>query len=65
MQNNPQAIEIALRVLSVLTARIPADESDVAELQKIVPDAANLPADELACEVIQRALQARTIARHG
>ncbi len=63
MQNSLQAMKVALRVLTAVTERTPADEADLAELRRYAPDAANLPPDELACEVIQRALKARAMAR--
>ena len=52
-----EAMTIALRVLAALTSRTPADEDDVVRLREYAPDAANLPADELACEVIERVMK--------
>ena len=33
---------------------------DVEELQRFAPDCSDLPIDELACEVVQRAVERRT-----
>jgi hypothetical protein len=63
MQNSLEAMEAALRVLTALTANKPANEGDMTELRKYAPDAPSLPQDELACEVIQRAIRFRAIGR--
>ena len=64
MQNNLQAIEIALRVLGGLSRwKTPPDADDLAELRLLAPDAANLPADELACEVVHRAIKEHAAAQ--
>ena len=48
--------EGALRVLTaILNDRKPSPD-DVAELRRLAPDCADLPFDELACEVVWRAL---------
>ena len=63
MQNSLDALKVALRVLSACTERRQADPSDLDNLRQYAPDSEKLPPDELACEVIQRALKARAIAR--
>ena len=51
-------MELALRVLSAVTLGQHPSPRDVAELRQLAPDAPpNMGADELACEVIQRAIK--------
>ena len=63
MQTSLAAMQTALRVLSALNDRLPAASSDVDELHRLAPGRTDRPLDELACEVIQFALQARAKAR--
>ena len=54
---------IGLRVLMAVTDRqLPAPE-DMSELRRLAPLFADMPPDELACEVIQSALKNRAQAR--
>jgi hypothetical protein len=63
MQQSLTAMNLALRVLSAFTERRQADPQDLATLRELAPDAADMPADELACEVIQRAIRHRAEVR--
>ena len=63
MQQSLQIMKVSLRVLSALNEKQAPDPADVAMLREYLgaEGAANL--DELACEVIQKALGARAQAR--
>lgn len=54
-------LKIAIRVLTAITDRQQPEADDVASLVRYAPDLAKLPADGLACAIIQRALTARDI----
>lgn len=56
-------MKLALRVLSALNEKQRPDRQDVAELRRLAPDDALNDTDELACEVIQRALKRRAQIR--
>ena len=56
-------MQTALRVLSALTEKRPAAESDVAALRKYADDGKDEPLDELACDVIRRAIERREAVR--
>jgi hypothetical protein len=57
-------MELALRVLAALTQKRHPNPADVHRLRTIAETGAReLPLDELACEVIQRALKHRAEAR--
>jgi hypothetical protein len=59
MSDNISAIKAALRVLMAITDRVEPPPTDVAELHRIAPECADLPLDELACELVRRALEKR------
>jgi hypothetical protein len=64
VQYSLQAMEVALRVLTALTEKRNPHPADVNRLRTIVDGSSrDLPLDELACEVIQRALRHRAEAR--
>ena len=63
MQTGLNAMQVALRVLAAITERRPAEPGDLAGLREYAPDANDLAPDELACEVIQRALKHRAALR--
>ena len=51
-------MELALRVLAASVDHLEPDPKDVEELLRLVPPhAAAWPADEMACEVIQRGVK--------
>jgi hypothetical protein len=52
-----EVMKIALRVLTALTEKSGPQASDVRGLLEFAPDLTHLPPDELACEVIQRAMK--------
>ena len=63
VQESLNAMQTALRVLSALTEkRLPA-ESDVVALQKYANDGEGEALDELACDVIRRAIERREAVR--
>ena len=58
VEETSDAMKIALRVLTAFIEERPPDPSDVEELRQLVPG--GRPAlDELACDVIQRAIRHR------
>ncbi len=57
------AMQTALRVLSAFTEKREPEPGDLEELRRLAPGKSDLPADELACEVIQIAIQAGQKAR--
>jgi hypothetical protein len=64
MQHSFDAMTTALRVLTALTEKRHPDQADVDALRSLagpLPDGMGL--DELACEVIQKALNRRSVAR--
>ena len=63
MENSLSAMETALRVLSALTHRKNLDPNDEDELRRLAGNTQTGNLDELACEVIQRAIHARAKAR--
>jgi hypothetical protein len=52
-----EVMKAALRILTALTEKTPLSGPDLDELLGFAPDLTNLPPDELACEVIQRAMK--------
>lgn len=52
-------LRTALRVLTAITERQNPAPNDIASLVRYAPDLEKLPADGLACTIIQRALKAR------
>ncbi len=64
MQNNFDAMQIAQRVLTALTKKRPPDKADVVALREFVgPQSQDAGPDELACDVIQKAMKQRTESR--
>jgi len=53
------ALHAALRVLVAICGRTKPNAKDVTELQRIAPTYANLAVDELACKVVDAALEQR------
>jgi len=52
-----EVMKVALRVLTAITEKSGPLPSDVRSLLEFAPDLTRLPPDELACEVIQRAMK--------
>jgi hypothetical protein len=63
MQNGLAAMEVALRVLMAINQKRQPNPADLEELHRLAPLLADLPADELACDVIKQALQRRESVR--
>ena len=63
MQPEKDAMKLALRVLTALGDHQEPIEDDVSELRRIAPDKAAAALDELACDVIQRAIRHRAESR--
>jgi len=61
MQTTSTAIRIGLRVLSAVAYGSNADPVDIRQLKVYMPTAAHLAPDDLAREVIQRALKIRAM----
>jgi hypothetical protein len=59
MEPSKAAMKAALRVLTALSERREPDQADVDELHWFAPADRARPIDELVCEAIQRAIQAR------
>ncbi len=57
MQDSLEAMQLALRILMSVNYHIPPDSQDVAELRRLAPEGGNWQIDELACVVIQNALE--------
>jgi len=53
-------IERAVRVLTALTENRFPDPDDVAELRRLVPEAAGKTIEEIVCDVIQNAVKERS-----
>jgi hypothetical protein len=65
MQHSFDAMRTALRVLTAITEKCQPDQNDVDALYGLAgPQPGGIGLDELACEVIQKALDRRAIARH-
>jgi len=64
MQTFSEVMRTAVDVLGAIRESHYPDPADVAILQKYAPLWANLPPDELACEIIHNALKLRDIAEH-
>ena len=58
-------MKTAMRVLAAINEKREPDAADLAELRSLAPLLANLPPDELACDVIKQALQRRDAARRA
>jgi hypothetical protein len=63
MPDSLAAMKVALRVLAALSEKLPPPSADIEELRRIAPGGDDVPLDDLACEVIQRAVRARAAAR--
>jgi hypothetical protein len=63
MQRSVDEIRVALRVLQALTFSRQPDPQDVQELHRIIPAADYDSLDEMACTVIQQALEHRKQVR--
>lgn len=63
MQHAIEMMETALRVLKAILEKHDPAPADVAELRRLAPSLSDAPLDELACDVIQRALKGREAAR--
>ena len=63
MEASLDALKTALRVLAALTEKRTPEEEDVKSLREYANDDRSPDLDELACDVIQRALVRRTTAR--
>jgi len=63
MQQSLAVMKLALQVLSATTERREPNPSDVQALMGLAPEAAGLAVDDLACEVVQRALEYRKKVR--
>ena len=60
MGDSSHALRTAVRVITAIaTDRALADPEDIAELESLAQDFKGHPPDELACEVIHRALKHR------
>lgn len=59
MPQNIAALKISLRVLTAIMDRVDPVPEDLKELRDFAPEYANLPDDDLACAVVQRALATR------
>jgi hypothetical protein len=57
MKQAAETLEIALRVLMAITDRHYPEPDDVAALERLAPWSGPMPLDELACELIQGAVQ--------
>lgn len=58
-----EAMKTALRMLTALTEKSQPDAADLQALRAFQHQSRDLPADELACEVIQEALRERAEVR--
>jgi hypothetical protein len=63
MQESLDAMRLAMRVLTAVSERQQPAPADVEALRALAPSVANLPPDEIACEVIQQSLKRREVFR--
>jgi hypothetical protein len=63
MQESLDAMKLALRVLTALTERRDPDAGDAEALRGLAGDTDNRDLDDLACEVIQKAIKRRDQVR--
>ena len=63
MEQSLAAMTTALRVLTAITTRQAPHPADIEELRQLAPGRADMPMDQLACEVIHLALVNRARAR--
>ena len=59
MSDTMASIDTATRVLMAIMDKGKPEPCDVEELRRFAPDCSDLPVDELACEVVQRAVKRR------
>jgi hypothetical protein len=64
MERDVDLILTALRVLSAVVVQQRPDPSDLNFLRGVMPEMANAPADDLACEIIQKAAKRRAELRN-
>ena len=65
MDTNFDAMMIAVRVLAAVNEKRPPNPADLGYLRQFAPLSVHLPADELACEVMQQAIRRRTEEREA
>jgi len=66
MQEAVDAMRVALRVLTAITEHRHPDAIDVENLHRLAPEGAYQSLDEVACAVVEKALErARTRRRAG
>jgi hypothetical protein len=65
MDNSLAAMKTAMRVLAAVNEKRAPETADLDELRRLAPLLAELPADELACDVIKQALQRRDALRRA
>jgi len=63
MKEHLQIMKVSLRVLNALNESLPPAEADLEILRQYLGDDSPSDADELACEVIRKALWARSRIR--
>jgi hypothetical protein len=63
MQESLDAMKVALRVLTALTEKRAPNTPDVQALRQLAGDTGNSDLDDLACEVIQKAIKRRAQVR--
>lgn len=57
MPDHAAPMEVALRVLAGILNGVKPSPNDMYELLRIAPEGSDLPAEELACEIVQRVLK--------
>ena len=65
MRHVNDVLMTALRVLTAVVDHKNPNPVDIRELQRLSPNTLYLSADEMACDVIHRAMQAREKSRTG
>ena len=55
---NRTEIEVALRVLCAISHRRLPDPNDERKLKQLLPDSPECATDEMACEIVNRSLEA-------
>jgi len=63
MDTASEAIRAALRVLTAVMHGREPEPVDVEILKAYIPDSANCPVDELACDAVEQVLKAKAAAR--
>jgi hypothetical protein len=62
--DSTNVMEAALRVLTAITEKADPSPADIGAIQAFAPDIF-LPPDELACEVVKRAMKMQVRVRHS